>query len=70
MPHLQAYVSSSLTAIFGMGTFPYPAVCDMAYDEFSAWCAYLSHHEFHREDAVAQKQHDADMAAAALAARS
>lgn len=41
----------------------------MAYDEFSAWCAFLTHYEFHREDAKLQADHDDLMAAAAAAAR-
>lgn len=68
-PHLAAYVAGRLTAIFGMGTCSYADACAMAYDEFSAWCAFLTHYEFHRDDTKLQAEHDDVMAAAAAAAR-
>lgn len=64
-----AYVSSRLNALYGFGTCSYADASAMAYEEFSAWCAFLIHAEFHRDEAKEQAQHDDIMAAAALAAR-
>lgn len=64
-----AYIAGRLNAIFGAGTATYAEVGDMAYDEFSAWCAFLAHREFHRDDEVEQGKHDDLMEALARAAR-
>lgn len=41
----------------------------MTYDEFSAWCAFLAHREFHRDDEVEQAKHDTLMESLERAAR-
>lgn len=69
-PRLIAFVASRLNALYGLGTCSYADASGMAYEEFSAWCAFLNHADFHRDDAAEQSHHDDLMMAAALAARS
>jgi hypothetical protein len=62
-------VAAQLNTIYGIGTSSYAEVREMDYEEFAAWCAFLAHHEFHRDDAALQAKHDQMMLELAAAAR-